>query len=217
MRTLSSLLVLAVSAGLLSCGAGVVEPTAPSWARALPDDLPMDGELLVRPEAHDDPSLELRFPWRNRRATLGWGAAHLWARPGRDHVGVTAILDAPSARPAWRECREVSLVADGAEMTVEARYIGRPMNRASMVYEAVQLSLGVHHLRQLASARAISGSICGDPFSLTRAQQATMGRFVEWFDHLAIPRRPGDAPYFRDVGPRPALPFEGDDSGPLES
>jgi len=47
-------------------------------------------------------------------------------------------------------------------------------------------------------------------------QQRTLGRFVEWFDHIATPRRPEETPYFRDVGPRPSLPGEDEEPGPAE-
>lgn len=205
----------ALAAMLLSCGGGTAVGPEPAWAHALPGDLPLDGELLVRPEEREEPPLELRFPWDNPGSTLGWGAVHMWARPVADHVRVSAIVDSPAAGRRWR-CDEVTLRFDAVERRIPAEYVGRPM-RGGGSYDAVRLRIGVHHLRKLARARRSGVAVCGDELELTPALQRRIQRFVEWFDHLATPRRAGDMPYFRDVGPRPALPGDDDEPGPLES
>lgn len=191
-----------------SCGAGVSTPSVPSWARALPTDLAPEGTLEVRPESSEQPELDLRLPWRNAGAMLGWGAAHFWARPGRDHVSVTAIFDAPSREARWTACTDVSLRFDGDTTPVPTRYIGHPVAGAEMVYEAVQLELNVQHLRALALARTAGAEVCGDSLVLSPEQQASMRRFVEWFDHLSARRWHGHGPYYREVGPQPDLPLE---------
>ena len=212
--TISALLF---ASALLSCGAAPLEAVTPAWALALPENLPLEGELVVRPEATEEPSIELRFPWRNPDAVLGWGAAHLWARPGRDHVSVSAIVDAPSQHERWGECHEIVIMVDGERLPVRAEKVGRPMNAGQMYYEAVQLQLGIQHLRALADGRDARASICGDEMVLSEEQQTSMAHFVQWFDHLAAPRYLGDAPYFRDVGPEPEMPIEEEvDLEPLE-
>lgn len=199
---------------LLSCGTGVAARPAPRWARALPDELPLEGALRVRPDELEEPALELRFPWRNPEASFGYGAVHLWARPALDHVRVSAILDAPADARRWRGCEAVRVAADGERHALRARYVGRPLGGGS--YEAVKVRFGIHQLRALARAERPRIRVCGDAFDLERAQQATLQRFVEWFDHIATPRRPDAAPFFRDVGPRPALPGEVHDPGPAD-
>ncbi|MFK7986881.1 MAG: hypothetical protein AB8I08_12725 [Sandaracinaceae bacterium] len=209
MKTRLLLVPLALASTLvLSCGAGIPAPAAPSWAHALPADLALDGTLQIRPESTEAPALDLRLPWRNGGAMLGWGAAHFWARPGRDHVSVTAIFDAPSRTPRWGGCDEVALVVDGDAEPVPTRYIGHPVEGADMVYEAVQLELNVQHLRSLALGRTAEAEVCGDRLVLTGAQQATVRRFVEWFDHLSARRWHGHRAYYRDVSARPDLPLE---------
>ena len=202
---------------LLSCGASAVRGLGstplPSFAGA-PD---FDGELTVRPDASEHPSLELRLPFANDRSTLGWGAIHLWARPHQDHVGVTALVDAPSEVARWTDCDAVYLRIDSRVERIEANYVGRPMEGSLGVYDAVQLSLDILVMRKIANARTVTGVACGDPFELTAGQRDTMLRFVEWFDALAAVRQLRDAPWYREVGPRiDLLPLEVDDEEPLE-
>lgn len=205
--------------GLVSCGATPpsLNARAPMWARSLPPTMPLEGELSVRPDEREQPALELRIPWENGAAVQGWGAMHLWARPALDHVGVTAIVDAPAVKTRWSGCREIRLYVGRSVMRLPAEYIGRPLPQGDAVYDAIQLSMGVQHLRELARVPRVRGDICGDPFQLSEAQRATIERFVQWFDHIATPRRAEDLPYFRDVGPEPSVPGENDETGPIEA
>lgn len=206
-----------MSSLLLSCGAEVIRGLGasrlPSFAGA-PD---FDGELVVRPDATEEPSLELRFPFVNEGSTLGWSAVHLWARPYRDHVGVTGLIDAPAEVSRWSDCDSVYLRIDSRVVRIEARYVGRPMEDSLGVYDAVQLSLDILTLRKVANARAVTGVVCGDPFELTHGQRDSIRRFVEWFDALAIHGRLRDASWYHEVGPRiELLPLEVGDEGPFE-
>ncbi|HJL15138.1 MAG TPA: hypothetical protein RMH99_05750 [Sandaracinaceae bacterium LLY-WYZ-13_1] len=211
MRWIAPALVVSLAALLLSCGGGTA--VRPRWTAQLPEGLPVRGELLVRPEPGDEPPLELRLPWANPRASFGFGAVHLWARPASDHVRVSAIIDAPADRARWSACETVT-VGDGPRArALRARYVGRALEGGGS-YEAVQVRFGIHDLRALAASP--HAEVCGDRLELSAAQVRTVRRFVEWFDHFATPRRWADDPYFRDVGPRPALPGEDDDPGPLE-
>ncbi len=198
----------------VSCGASVAapEPVPP------PAGMPMEeGELVVRPDATDHPSLELRFSYVNEHSTLGWGAMHFWARPHHDHVSVTALLDAPSERARWQGCGYVDLRLDRRVERIPARYVGRPMEGSLGQYDAVQLDLDVLTLRKIVNARRVVAVACGDRFEITGAQRHTLGRFVEWFDTLAVPRQLRDAPWYREVGPDPELlPLEGDEEETLE-
>ncbi|MBX3273225.1 MAG: hypothetical protein KF729_23370 [Sandaracinaceae bacterium] len=204
-----------LSLALWSCGATFPRASlGPPAHAAMPD---YDGELVVREAPGDTPSLELRFPYANARSTLGWGGVHLWARPHRDHVSVTALLDAPSERARWERCEHVELRMDRRVQVFEASYVGAPMDAALGHYDAVQVRLDVLALRKIANAREVTGRACGDPFVITRAQQDAVRRFVEWFDWLAIPGQYGDAPWYREVGPRPTrMPLEEDDEERLE-
>ncbi len=204
--------VIGLLAGLLgSCGGLTGRASPPAWAATLPEGMAVEGDLTVRPEEREHPALELRFPWANARSSLGWGGVHLWARPAVDHVSVSAIVDAPAAASRWAACDEAILRIDGREVRVPARYVGRPMSDGQGHYDAVQLDLDVLQLRKIALGRELSGHICGDPFALAPGQRDTLGRFVRWFDAIAVPEQHGDAPYFREVGPDlRALPTEHD-------
>ena len=202
---------------LLSCGAGAVRGLGASPLSGFTGAPDFDGELVVRPDAGDRPSLELRFPFANERSTLGWSAVHMWARPHQDHVGVTALVDAPAEVSRWTDCEAVHLRIDSRVVRVDARYVGRPMDGSLGVYDAVQLSLDVLTLRKMANARTVTGVACGDPFEITRGQQDSLRRFVEWFDSIATPGQLREAPWYRDVGPRvDLLPLEIEDETPLE-
>ncbi len=199
---------------LLSCGASPRPSFGPPAIAGMPD---YEGELVVREAPSDGPSLELRFPYANERSTLGWGGVHLWARPHHDHVSVTALMDAPSERARWERCAQVELRFDDRVQAYEASYVGRPMEAALGHYDAVQIQLDVLALRKIARARRVTGRACGDPFEITGAQRDAVRRFVEWFDALAIPGQLRDAPWYREVGPRPALlPLEDDGEEDLE-
>lgn len=207
--------VIPLTALLLSCGAGASLRPELRWARVLPDDLPLAGALSVRPDERVEPALELRLPWFNPSAYSGYGAIHLWARPALDHVRVSAIIDSPADSRRWGACERVAFQAGTAQSPLSARYVGRPM-RSGGSYEAVQVQFGIHQLRRLAWARRTRVDVCGDALELTAGQRRTLRRFVEWFDHIATSRHPGDVPYFRDVGPRPMLPGEDAKPGLLE-
>jgi len=180
--------------------------------------MPMhEGELAVRPDATEHPSLELRFSYRNEHSTLGWGAMHLWARPHQDHVSVTALLDAPSERARWQGCDSIDLRLDNRVQRVTARYVGRAMGSELGHYDAVQLELDVLDLRKIVNARRVVGVACGDRFEITAAQRASVARFVEWFDSMAVPHQLRDAPWYREVGPElELLPLEDDGEEFLE-
>lgn len=223
MRRTGTLTVLGLLALVSSCGGaaslvgvGALENT--TWARTLPADMPIAGMLRVRPDSREEPALDLRFPWSNSGASLGWGAVHLWARPGIDHVGVTAIIDAPADAARWSGCEAVGVRFGRAERLVSAVRIERPLGTTVGVYEAVRFQLDILQVRKLAAAPLITLDVCGDRLALTDAQRASLQRFVEWFDEIATPRRLRDNPFFRDVGPRPSLPGEeAEEEEPLEA
>lgn len=193
---------------LLSCGAAVRGSVATPPFDPLPD-----GELEVQLEARDHPPLALRFPYVNRAAILGYGGMQLWARPAEDEIRVDAIVDAPAKEARWTRCEAATLRIDGRASEVRARYIGRPMDGG--IYDAVQLELGIHQLRAMARAHRVEATVCGDPVAVSSAQRRLLGRFVRFFDRIAAPRQHGDAPPFREVGPKlELLPNESDDPGP---
>ncbi len=207
MRSLVSIAALLAASLLLSCGAAL--SGAPEVA--LVD--PVAPELEVRPEEREHPSLQLRFPYANRSAMLGYGGVQMWARPVQDEIRVDAIIDAPAKEARWTRCETAELVADGRAIEVPVRYIGRPMQGG--IYDAVQLELGIHQLRAMARARHVAGAVCGDPIALSASERRLLARFVRFFDRIAEPRQHGDAPAFREVGPKlELLPIESDDPGP---
>ncbi|MEQ8892645.1 MAG: hypothetical protein RID93_33670 [Sandaracinaceae bacterium] len=206
-RSVAALVSLAV---LGSCGGTSLSP--PAWARMLPDDLPYQGELVVRPDAEDQPTLELRIPWGNAEASLGYGVLRLWARPGSDHVSVSGIVDAPAAQARWEGCEEITLHASGGTRHIPGEYIGRSLARSG-VYEGMRVRTDLIAIRKLALAPHVGATFCGDRFVPTAEQRATLRRFVEWFEHLATPNRSYELPHYREVGPRPALPLEDPDAG----
>lgn len=223
MRRTGTLTVLGLFALVSSCGgastlAGMGTLDDAAWVRTLPADMPVAGMLRVRPEEREEPALDLRFPWSNPGAALGWGAVHLWARPGVDHVGVTAIIDAPADAARWTGCDDVGVRFGRAERRVSAVHIERPLGTTEGVYEAVSVQLDILQVRKLADAPLVTLDVCGDPLVLTDAQRDSLQRFVEWFDEIATPRQLRDNPAFRDVGPRPDLPGEeAEEEEPLEA
>jgi hypothetical protein len=222
-RPTGTLTVLGLFALVSSCGgassyAGVGSLAGAAWARTLPDDMPVAGMLRVRPDERAEPALDLRFPWSNPGASLGWGAVHLWARPGVDHVAVTAIIDAPADAARWAGCDEVGVRFGRADRRLAAVHIERPLGTTEGVYEAVSVQLDILVVRKLAEAPLVSLDVCGDPLTLTDDQRSSLQRFVEWFDEIAEPHRLRDNPSFRDVGPRPDLPGEeAEEEEPLEA
>lgn len=207
----SAFVIATLSTLLLSCGAHALRG-ADGYPRFRGAPA-FEGDLRVRPNATDQPSLELRFPVPNQHASLGWGAVHLWARPDVDHVGVTALLDAPARTTRWRQCDAVYLRIDNRVERVDARYVGRPMEAVDRVYDAVQLQLNILQLRKMALAQTLTAVACGDPFEITELQRDSLLRFVEWFDALASPHGVGDEPWYREVGPEPVMPFEEEATG----
>lgn len=202
---------------LLSCGASARSPSSSLGPPAIAGMAPYGGELVVREAPSDGPDLELRFPYANARSTLGWGGVHLWARPHADHVSVTALIDAPSERARWEDCADVELRFDHRVQRYDASYVGRAMDASLGHYDAVQVQLDVLALRKIARSRHVAGRVCGDPFEITDDQRDVIRRFVEWFDHLAVPGQLRDAPWYREVGPRPELlPLEDDGEEILE-
>lgn len=207
----------AIASLLVSCGAqsphvvtAAALPPAPSLQP------PQDGELVVAPGDGDRPSLRLRFAYSNSASIFGFGGVQMWARPERDEIRVSALVDATVKEPRWAECEGAVLFADGERIELEATYMGQPIEPGT--YDAVRLDLGVHHLRRLVRARAVTGLVCGDPFELSDGLRRTIGRFVTHFDRIATPRQDRDAPSFREVGPRiELLPIEDEDPGPYEA
>lgn len=209
MRTLGIGIIGAWACLLGSCGGMTGASAPPSWAAHLPESMGVEGELTVSPDEREHPAVELRFPWRNDSTSLGWGGVHLWARPAVDNVSVSAIVDAPAPTQRWRECEAAVLDIDGRQVEVSAQYVGREMQGGGGFYDAVQLDLDVLQLRKIVLGRQLGGHICGDAFTMTEDQRATLARFVDWFDTIAEPEQHGDAPFYRDVGPRPlSLPLE---------
>ncbi|MCB9592089.1 MAG: hypothetical protein H6719_05095 [Sandaracinaceae bacterium] len=205
-----------LSSLLLSCGASI-SPTATVGPPPLAGMSAYEGELVVREAPGDGPSLELRFPYENAHSALGWGGMHLWARPHTDHVSVTALVDAPADRARWQTCSSLELQIDHRTQRFDASYVGRPMDGDLGHYDAVQVQLDVLALRKIARARRVVGVACGDRFVITDDQRDSVRRFVEWFDVLAVPGQLRDAPWYREVGPRPELlPLEDDGEEDLE-
>ena len=202
----SAATVLVLASVALSCAVPrLAMRPAPAWAARLPADFPLEGQLTVRVDGGDEPPLALRFPWANAGSVLGWGGAHLWARPGADHVSVTALIDAPSEHSRWADCEAMHVVADGVEMEIQARYIGRPEAGRDFVYEAVRVSLSVDQLAAMADARELRAEVCGDEMAVSAAHRHAMGRFVQWFHNMAVPDHPPDLPYYRALGATPEL------------
>ena len=193
---------------LLSCGASLgALPVAPL------DEQREGAELEVTAGTREEPPLRLRLRYASRAAMLGSGGVHLWARPGKDEVQVSGIVDAPAKEARWERCEGAVLFVDGAAVPLETRYIGSPMQGGH--YDAVRIELGIHELRLMSGAQRIAGTVCGDPIVITAAQRRAIARFVALFDELAAPRQTGDAEGFREVGPTiELLPNEDDDPGP---
>ena len=192
---------------LLSCGASLAPlPEAPL------DDTE-GAELEVRPGDDEQPPLRLRLRYASREGMLGSGGVHLWARPGKDEVRVSGIVDAPAKEARWSRCEGAALFVDGEPIALETRYIGSPMQGGH--YDAVRIELGIHQLRRMSGARRSAGTVCGDPIVITAAQRRAIARFVAIFDELAAPRQSEDAEGFREVGPTIELmPNEDGDPGP---
>lgn len=210
---IGSTLVGSAALFFLSCGGGLPRSVA---VPSPPAEQQEDELLEVQLEDHERPSLQLRFTYANRAAMLGFGGVQMWARPERDEIRVTAIVDAPAKEPRWDRCEGAALFADGRRIELDPAYIGRPM--LDGVYDAVRLDLGIHQLRRIARASRVGGSVCGDPFELSESQRRSVARFVRWFDQLAEPRQEADAPGFREVGPQlELLPVEDPDPGPYEA
>lgn len=208
--------VLGCAALLLSCGAAMQRASSAPPA-AGPGAVAPEEVLEVQLEDRERPSLELRFPYANAEALLGYGTVRMWARPERDEIRVTAIVDAPAKEARWRACEQAELVADGRRIELAPDYIGRPMS-ASGTYDAVRVELGIHELRRVARAARVHGTVCGDPLELTASQRRSIARFVRWFDRIAQPRSQVEAPPFREVGPElELLPHEEADPGPYEA
>lgn len=187
---------------LLSCGAGL----RPARDAERLTEAPRTS-LEVRPDDQDP--LRLNLAYANRGTILGYGGLSLWARPKHDEIQVSAIVDAPVRASRWQSCRTATL--GGVELAAE--YIGRPM--ADGTYDAVHFDVGIHELRRLVRAGPIRGSVCGDPIELSDEHRRSIERFVRWFDRIAAPEQHGDAPAFREVGPKiPLLPVTDDDPGP---
>lgn len=213
----TTIAILVVSLLLLSCGVSAMPGAATVGPPPIAGMPLYGGELVVREAPSDGPDLELRFPYANARSTLGWGGVHMWARPHVDHVSVTALIDAPSEQARWPGCSALELRFDHRVQRYDATYVGRPMDASLGQYDAVQVQLDILALRKIARSRHVAGRVCGDAFEITPDQRDAIRRFVEWFDNLAIPGQLRDAPWYRDVGPRPELlPLEDDGEEDLE-
>lgn len=182
----------------VSCGATRVAPEEAT----LPDGSPVSGWTRVEGVA-SAPELRAEVPWPNRGSMLGWGAMRVWGRPLEDVIRVSAIVDAPARARRWAASCEVRLDADGRAIEARGGYVGRPMSGG--VYDAVRIDLGIEDLRAIARAHRVEGVVCGDPFVLEAPQRATVRRFVESFDDLAVPHGP-TRPEPIEVGPELVMP-----------
>jgi hypothetical protein len=191
----------------LSCGApGVaVERPAPVEGSGLRS---FDVEVTGAERA---PSLRAQIPWSNREALFGSGAVRVWGTPREDELRVHAIVDAPARARRWGQTCEVRVTVDGRELALPASYVGRPMS--SGVYDAVRVTIGIEEVRAIASANRVEGRVCGDTLEIGVEQRATLRRFVEQFDRLAVPGGPSRGVEL-PIGPDLLLPGEEADNWP---
>ncbi len=197
---------------LVSCGAWSAQAVRLADAVVALQPPRPEGELHVQRGQRDRPSLRATLPYANGASLLGYGGVQLWARPERDELLVSAIVDAPAKEERWRDCRQAVVAIDGER--IELTYIGAPLDGGG-VYDAVRFDLRVDQVRRVARARSVRATVCGDPLELGPAQRRTLTDFVDWFDRLAAPAPHGEAPVYRDVGPElDVLPNEELDPGP---
>lgn len=184
----------------VSCGATRVAPEEAS----LPDGSPLGGWMRVE-GASSAPEVRAEVPWPNGASILGWGAIRVWGRPLENVLRVSAIVDAPARARRWAARCEVRLQADERPIEAVGGYVGRPMGEGA--YDAVRIDLGIEDLRAIARAERVEGVVCGDRFVLEAPQRATVRRFIEAFDDLAIPRGPSSAEPI-EYGPDVVIPGE---------
>ena len=201
-RLLALISLAAPALGCAPLGAAPSEVAAakPAQASIRP---PHEGRLEVseqeRPEVHAE------IPWPHVASLYGYGSVRLWGHPLEDNLHARLIVDVPARERRWEGCSELQVRIDGAEQTLPARYVGRPLRRG--VYDAVGVEVPIEVLRTLAAAGEVQAALCGDGFALDASQRATLRRFVAAFDRLAEPGvLPYDAPI--EIGPEVVLPGE---------
>ncbi|WP_157069509.1 hypothetical protein [Sandaracinus amylolyticus] len=163
------------------------QPRVARETATLPDGTPLEGSVVEQGAAHA-PDLRAQIPWPNVASLWGWGALRIWGRPRDDEMHVHAIVDAPARARRWGAMCDVRMEIDGERVALRASYIGRPLTRG--VYDAVRLDLSIETLRAIARADRVEGEVCGDRFEIGAEQRATVARFVERFDDLAVPSEP---------------------------
>lgn len=164
----------------------------------LPDGTPVEGRIEVQ-GGERSPDLRAQIPWPNVASLWGWGALRIMGRPRDDELSVHAIVDAPAPARRWGAMCDVTMRIDAQEVSLRASYVGRPLS--SGVYDAVRVELPIETLRAIARAGRVEGEVCGDRFEIGVEQRATVARFVQRFDELAVPDGP----------PRGAPPADGPD------
>lgn len=159
--------------------------TAPSpRGSRLPDGRDEAGTFSVGAER-----VRASLPMRHEPSVYGWGTVRLDAEPLSDEVTVHTIVDAPMAARRWTSQCEVVLDIDGTVVRATARSVGTRL-KSGVFYDAVRFDLGIDTVRRLARADRVEGTVCGDPLTVLPAQRATLERFVEGFDDLALPVMP---------------------------
>lgn len=171
-------------------------------AATLPDGTPVEGRVEVQ-GGERAPDLRAQIPWPNVASLWGWGALRIVGRPRHDELRVHAIVDAPASARRWGATCEVTMRIDAQHLSLRASYVGRPLSRG--VYDAVRLNLPIETIRAIARAQRVEGEVCGDRFELGAEQRATVARFVQRFDELAVPDRPARGTPVAD-GPDLVLP-----------
>ncbi|MBX7195815.1 MAG: hypothetical protein K1X94_27420 [Sandaracinaceae bacterium] len=175
--------------------------TATHVARTtLPDGRDEAGTLTISGDR-----IRAALPVRHEASLYGWGTVRLAADPLEDEVFVRTIVDAPTERRRWSAQCDVVLHVDEREVRVRAESVGTRM-KSGVFYDALRFELGIDTVRALARAREVSGSVCGDPLVLSPAQRATLERFVEGFDAMALP--PAVPPIETEIEIMPTDPDE---------
>jgi hypothetical protein len=175
----------------------------------LPDGRPLSGRVRIEESPNALPALRAEVPWSVPDTLYGWGSVRLFAHPRENELTVSAIVDAPSSAARWSSSCEVSMTLDGRALPISASYIGAPMHGG--VYDAMRMELPIETVREMAHARDVRGTVCGDTFVLDASQRGTLDDFVRHFDLLARPDRlPRETP--AQTGPQePDLPGEADE------
>ncbi len=210
-RALETLIALAMGVGVCACAGPAAEvsrgtPKGPG---------PRAGQLDVEQAPGRTPAVRAEIPWATPSATNGLASVRLWGRPTEDELEASMIIDARSTERRWAACGQVMLFGAGGELALPARYVGASLSQGH-VYDAVRVRVPIERLRALSLSEEVRGDVCGDGFVLDVEQRATLRRFVETFDRLAMPAGGVHDTWTHD-GPELLLPGEDEEIWPTEA